>query len=78
MNIAFFGENSYGIEKAAETFFNKRASALTLPESALLVGVLRAPSSFDPFVNPDAAKQRRNEVIQNLVDVGKLNRRRRR
>jgi membrane peptidoglycan carboxypeptidase len=38
----------------------------------LLVGVLRAPSDYDPFVNPEASRQRRNDVIQNLVDVGKL------
>jgi membrane peptidoglycan carboxypeptidase len=72
LNIAFFGENSYGIEKAAETFFGISAKDLTLPQSALLVGALRAPSSYDPFIHPEAAKQRRNDVIQNLVDVGKL------
>ncbi|HJQ41983.1 MAG TPA: transglycosylase domain-containing protein, partial [Jatrophihabitantaceae bacterium] len=72
LNIAFFGENSYGIETAAETYFNKRTTKLTLPESALLVGLLRAPTEYDPFVNPEAAKKRRNQVLQNLVDVHKL------
>lgn len=72
LNIAFFGENSYGIQIAAETYFNKPASKLTLPESALLVGVLRAPTQYDPFIHPDAARKRRNEVLQNLVSVGKL------
>jgi membrane peptidoglycan carboxypeptidase len=72
LNIAFFGENSYGIQTAAQTYFGKDAKNLTLPESALLVGLLRAPSEYDPFVNPSAAKDRRNQVIQNLVDVGKL------
>jgi membrane peptidoglycan carboxypeptidase len=72
LNIAFFGENSYGIQTAAKTYFNKDAKDLTLPESTLLVGLLRAPSEYDPFVNPDAARQRRNQVLQNLVDVGKL------
>jgi membrane peptidoglycan carboxypeptidase len=72
LNIAFFGENSYSVESAAETYFNKSASKLTLPESALLVGLLRAPSEYDPFVHPEAAKKRRNQVLQNLVDVGKL------
>ncbi|HZC70324.1 MAG TPA: penicillin-binding protein [Jatrophihabitans sp.] len=72
LNIAFFGEHSYGIQTAAETYFNKPARALSLAESALLVGLLRAPSAYDPFVNPAAAKERRNEVLQNLVDVGKL------
>jgi membrane peptidoglycan carboxypeptidase len=72
LNIAFFGENSYSVEKAAQTFFGKDVKDVTLPEAALLVGMLRAPSDYDPFLHPDAAKQRRNEVIQNLVDVGKL------
>jgi membrane peptidoglycan carboxypeptidase len=72
LNIAFFGEHSYGIQTAAETYFNKPASQLSLAESALLVGMLRAPSAYDPFVNRQAALQRRNEVLQNLVSVGKL------
>ncbi len=72
LNIAFFGEHAYGIQKAAETYFNKPASRLTLAQSSLLVGMLRAPSAYDPFVHPAAAKQRRNEVLQNLVNVGKL------
>ncbi|HEY8746141.1 MAG TPA: transglycosylase domain-containing protein, partial [Chloroflexota bacterium] len=72
LNIAFFGENSYGIQTAAQTFFGKDTQKLTLPESALLVGLLRAPTEYDPFVNPEAAKKRRNEVLQNLVATGHL------
>jgi len=72
LNIAFFGENSYGIETAAENYFGKPAKDLTLPESAMLVGLLRAPTAYDPFVYPDAARQRRNQVLQNMVDVGDL------
>jgi membrane peptidoglycan carboxypeptidase len=72
LNIAFFGENSYGISTAAETYFHKSVSKLTLPESAMLVGLLRAPSQYDPFADAAAAKKRRNEVLQNLVAVGQL------
>jgi len=72
LNIAFFGENSYGIYTAAQTYFNTPVNKLTLPQSALLVGLLRAPSAYDPFQNPDAANSRRNEVLQNLVSVGDL------
>lgn len=72
LNIAFFGEHAYGIQTAAETYFNKPASRLTLAESAMLVGLLRAPSAYDPFVYPAAAKARRDDVLQNLVAVGKL------
>ena len=72
LNIAFFGEHSYGIQTAAETYFDKPSSKLTLGESAMLVGLLRAPSDYDPFVHREAATQRRNEVLQNLVSVGRL------
>jgi membrane peptidoglycan carboxypeptidase len=72
LNIAFFGENAYGIQRAAEVYFGKPVNKLTLPESAMLVGLLRAPSQYDPFVNQSEAKDRRNQVIQNLVTVGKL------
>lgn len=72
LNIAFFGENSYGIETAAQTYFDKSASQLTLPESAMLVGLLRAPTQYDPFLNPETARDRRNQVLQNLVSVGDL------
>jgi membrane peptidoglycan carboxypeptidase len=72
LNIAFFGENAYGIQIAARTYFDVDAKALTLPQAALLVGLLRAPTEYDPFVNPQAALQRRNVVLQNLVDVGDL------
>ena len=72
LNIAFFGENSYGIETAAETYFGKHTQDLSMPESAMLVGLLRAPTEYDPFQHPEAAKARRNQVLQNLVDVHKL------
>ena len=72
LNIAFFGENSYGIQTAAQTYFNKDVQKLTLPESAMLVGLLRAPTQYDPFKHPEAAKKRRNEVLQNLVAVRHL------
>ncbi|HEX2903493.1 MAG TPA: transglycosylase domain-containing protein [Jatrophihabitans sp.] len=71
-NIAFFGENSYGIQVAAETYFGVPAAKLSVQQGAMLVGLLQSPSSLDPFVNPAAALKRRNEVLQNMVDNGKL------
>jgi membrane peptidoglycan carboxypeptidase len=67
LNIAFFGENSYGIETAAETYFNVTAAQLTLPQAALLVGLVQSPSAYDPYVAPDKAKARRDIVLQNMV-----------
>jgi membrane peptidoglycan carboxypeptidase len=72
LNIAFFGENSYSIQTAAQTFFGRDVNELTLPEAALLVGAVRAPAQYDAFDNPAAARQRRNEVIQNMADVGDI------
>jgi membrane peptidoglycan carboxypeptidase len=71
LNIAFFGENSYGIGTAAKNFFGVPVNQLTLPQAALLVGVVKAPSEYDPFVpaNRKAAIERRNQVIQNLADM---------
>jgi membrane peptidoglycan carboxypeptidase len=72
LNIAFFGENAYSIQSAALTYFGVNVNALTLDQSALLVGLLKAPTEFDPFQNPQAARERRDEVIQNLVAVGNI------
>jgi membrane peptidoglycan carboxypeptidase len=70
LNISFFGENSYGIQTAARTYFGVSASKLTLPQSAMLVGMLQSPTAYDPFINPQAAKTRRNQVINNMVATG--------
>jgi membrane peptidoglycan carboxypeptidase len=71
-NIAFFGENSYGIQVAAETYFGIPAARLTVPQGATLVGLLQSPSELDPFVNPQGALARRNQVLQNMHDSGTL------
>ncbi len=71
-NIAYFGEQSYGIQVAAETYFGVNSSQLTVPQSAVLVGLVKDPTLYDPFQNYKAAKQRRDEVIDNMVAVGDL------
>jgi membrane peptidoglycan carboxypeptidase len=70
LDIAFFGEHSYGVATAAKTYFGVPVSKLRLPQSALLVGLLQAPSEYDPFLHPLVARQRRNQVIANLAEVG--------
>ena len=62
------GRTAIGIEAAAETFFNKHARELTLPESALLAGLPPAPSQYNPFRNPRAALQRRGEVLRSMAE----------
>ncbi|MBH1934852.1 penicillin-binding protein [Streptomyces sp. AV19] len=69
LNITFFGQQAYGVEAAAQRYFSKRAKDLTLGESALLAGIVQSPSRFDPVNAPKAAAQRRNMVLQRMVDL---------
>ncbi len=67
LNTVYYGNHAYGVEAAAETYFSKRASNLTLPQAALLAGLPQAPSVYDPLHNPRAALVRRKEVLQALL-----------
>ncbi len=70
LNEVYFGTGAYGIESAAETYFGKHASELTLPEAAMLAGVIKAPSDINPFVNMKAAKEAQKIVLAKMADVG--------
>src|SRR5207248_8943883 len=70
LNQVYYGNHAYGIEAAAETYFSEPARALTLDQSALLAGLPQAPSIYDPFVRPDDALGRRNEVLRAMLDNG--------
>src|SRR3954451_10288226 len=70
LDIVYFGQNAYGILPAARTFFGVDASALTLPQAALLAGLVQSPTHFDPFLDPDAATKRRNVVLSRMADQG--------
>lgn len=72
INNTYFGEGAYGIAAASEIYFNKKPSQLTVDEAAMLAGLPQAPSFLSPFNNPEGAKERRNEVLVNLVETGKL------
>jgi len=67
LNIAFFGENAYGIQTAAQTYFGVDASKLTVPQAAMLVGLVKAPSDYDPYDHPQAARDRRDLVLDNMA-----------
>jgi len=70
LNVAYFGHRAYGIAAAAEVYFSKRAADLTLPEAALLAGIVQAPSAYDPTgTDVAAATSRRNYVIDRMVDL---------
>lgn len=66
LNVAYFDNHSYGIQVAAQTYFSKSASQLTLPEAALLAGIVQSPTQYDPFAHPAAALQRRSEVLTRM------------
>ncbi len=64
------GRTSIGVEAAAVTYFSKHAKNLELHESAMLAGLPQAPSQYNPFRNPTAALERRNEVLEKMADNG--------
>lgn len=66
LNVAYFDNHAYGIQVAAQTYFSKSASRLTLPEAALLAGIVQSPTAYDPFAHPAAALQRRSEVLTRM------------
>lgn len=67
LNTSNFSSNAYGIKIAAETYFNKQPDSLNIQESAVLVGMLQAPSYYNPQVHPDHALTKRNEVLAKLL-----------
>ncbi len=74
LNTVYFGNRSYGIEAAAQTYFSKHASALNLREAALLAGLPQAPSTYDPAVDPASAIARRDTVLAAMLDNGDITR----
>lgn len=74
LNGIFYGNNAVGIQAASLTFFNKPASRLELDEAALLAGLPQAPSAYNPFINAEAATERRNEVLDRMRAQGYITR----
>jgi penicillin-binding protein 1A len=72
LNQVYFGNHAYGIEAAAQTYFNKRAADLSLVQAALIAGLPQAPSVYDPFQSPAAAASRRNEVLGAMYSAGDI------
>jgi penicillin-binding protein 1A len=66
LNTVPFGENIYGIEVAANRFFDKKSSKLTPPEAATLIGMLAANTAYNPRLNPERSKKRRDIVLQRM------------
>ncbi len=72
LNTAYFGQGAYGIASASRRYFGVAPSALDAGEATLLVGLVQAPTSYDPDTHPAAARLRQVDVLRSLVRVGAL------
>lgn len=76
-NSANFGARkfggAYGVEQASQIYFGKKSKDLTLPEAAMIAGLLQAPNAYDPYVNPDDAEVRRKTVLYLMERHGYIN-----
>src|SRR6185436_152632 len=70
LNWIFFGAGAYGVEAAARTYFGKHISELNLAEGALLAGLPKGPSAFNPYQNPLVAQARQRAVLDRLAEQG--------
>ena len=74
LNQIYLGNGAYGVEAASRVYFGKSVKELTLEEAALLAGLPKAPSKFNPFVNPELAKKRRDYVLRRMLEEGYITR----
>ncbi len=78
LNRVYFGAGAYGVEAASRRYFAKEVQDVTLPEAAMLAGLLKAPSKYSPLNDPKAAAARTRQVLDAMVDAGFLTEGRRR
>ena len=69
LNQVYWGHNTYGVETAAQSYFNKSAEELSLAESAMMAGIIKAPEGYSPFVDFDLAKEQQSIVLKRLVEL---------
>ncbi|MGY2067169.1 transglycosylase domain-containing protein [Blastococcus sp. SYSU DS0619] len=72
LNLVYFGQGAYGIEAAAQRYFSVSAADLTLPQAAMLAGLVQSPFYDEPINNPENAQIRRNQVLQRMYDLGHI------
>ena len=70
LNTIYFGHGAYGVESAAQAYFGKSVEKLTLPEAAMIAGVIKSPARYSPYLDPAAAKVRRDTVLTQMRDQG--------
>jgi penicillin-binding protein 1A len=69
LNTVYFGNNAYGIQAAADVYFQKKVADLSLTEAGFLAGLVRAPTTFDPIRRPEQSRRRFGQVLDRFVDV---------
>ena len=74
LNTVNFGDGAYGIGAAAQHYFGVPAAALTVPQAALLVGILKSPTNYNPVDNPGPSQVRRDVVLARMRDTGRIDR----
>ena len=72
LNTVYFGHSSWGIWAASQEYFGKTPDKLSITDAATLIGLLQSPARYDPAKHPDNTIMRRNVVLYNLVEVGKI------
>ena len=70
LNKVFLGQRAYGVAAAAQVYYGEKLNQLTLPQMAMIAGLPQAPSRDNPISNPVGAKQRRNHVLERMLEVG--------
>ena len=69
LNTIYFGNGAYGVQAAAHTYFGTSVDKITLPQAALLAGLIRAPNTTDPYDHVEAATARRNQVLARMAEL---------
>lgn len=69
-NVIYMGHSAYGVVAAAELYYDKSLSELTLAEQAMIAGLPKAPSDYNPVTNPERAKQRRDYILRRMAELG--------
>lgn len=72
LNRAYFGAGTYGVDAAARKYFNRSATQISTYQAAMLAGLLKAPSRYNPLANADLAEERTRDVLESMVDAGWL------
>lgn len=72
LNIVYFANGCYGIEAAAEKYYDVSAAELTLPQAAAIVGITQTPSKYDPFAHPENTIEKRNLILSKMLELDKI------